>query len=59
MPMLIPGWLKTFKAYYEDQVRHILDVVVSKLTANPKQKFIFAEVSFLALWWEEQTWGLR
>lgn len=53
------GWIKTYDRYYTDQVRHILDNMVKKLTANPKWKFMYAEVSFFAKWWAEQTVDVR
>lgn len=54
-----PGWIKTFDKYYTDQVKGILDNMVEKLTANPKWKFIYAEVSFFSMWWEQQDLDVR
>ena len=53
------GWIKTFEEYYASQTRHILDNAVKKLTAHPKMKFVWAEISFLALWWVEQNADTR
>lgn len=38
--------------YYEDQTRHIIDVVVDYLNEAPYRKFIWAEISFLSMWWD-------
>eukprot|EP00045_Choanoeca_perplexa_P013984 m.161288 g.161288 ORF g.161288 m.161288 type:complete len:1191 (-) comp16523_c0_seq1:1-3573(-) len=47
-----PGWIKTLDRYYEEQTRHILDVVVDYLNEAPYRKFIWAEISFLSMWWD-------
>jgi len=54
-----PGWIKTFERYYQDQTRNILDTMVRKMMEYPKMKFIWAEISYLSMWWMEQSADVR
>ena len=53
------GWLKTFEDYYASQTRSILTLITDALAANSKRRFIWAEISYLDLWWQEQSSSRR
>lgn len=50
-----PGWLKTFTKYFDSSTKLILDLVVSKLEEFKEMKFIWSEISFLDLWWQQAS----
>ena len=48
-----PGWLKTVEQYYMDQTRKILDLILEYLTNDPQKTFIWAEISYFSMWWND------
>ncbi|KAL7025189.1 hypothetical protein ACKWTF_013382 [Chironomus riparius] len=50
-----PGWLKTFEGYFQSHTHNILDNVVKKLPGLEGMTFIWTEICFLQLWWDNST----
>lgn len=49
-----PGWWKTFEEYHDQWTRNILTTITDSLWEDPSRRFIWAEVSFFARWWDNQ-----
>ena len=54
-----PGWLNTFEDYFRWQTLPILNTVIESLRHNPERKFIWAETSYLSLWWKQASEAMR
>ncbi|CAF0778226.1 unnamed protein product [Adineta steineri] len=54
-----PGWLHTFEGYFNQATKQIIDTVITILDTNKKYKFIWAEMSFLSLWWDQASLDQR
>ena len=49
------GWKKTFDGYYEEEVGKILTAVLQALGERDNRKFIWSEVSYFEVWYENLT----
>ncbi len=49
------GWLNTYEQYFLHATKYILNTMMKILDQNRKYKFIWAEMSFLSLWWDQAT----
>lgn len=48
-----PGWLKTYINYFQSDTRQILNYIVAKMHEFTDMTFIWSEISFLQLWWDQ------
>ncbi|KAM3172097.1 hypothetical protein ACTXT7_015254 [Hymenolepis weldensis] len=53
------GWRQTIDEYFASQSRQGLDSTVDFLGKNPSSRFIYAEISFLDMWWQTLTPSVR
>ncbi|RNA38375.1 alpha-mannosidase [Brachionus plicatilis] len=54
-----PGWLMTFEQYFYNLTNSILDTVVNSLSEKSTRRFIWAEISYLSLWWSRASEEMR
>ena len=54
-----PGWLMTFEQYFEQRTKNILNTIVNALSEKKTRKFIWAEVSYLSLWWAQASEDMK
>lgn len=59
MPLFIAGWIKTFEQYYDQQTRNIFNLMVDKLELYPHMRFIYAEMSYFSMWWNQIDSNMR
>lgn len=50
-----PGWIMTFEEYFQKRTKNILDTIVDSLSEKESRRFIWAEMSYLSLWWEQAS----
>lgn len=43
----------TFEEYFQSKTRNILDSIVNALNEKETRKFVWAETSYLSLWWAQ------
>ncbi|UJR31177.1 hypothetical protein I4U23_018684 [Adineta vaga] len=54
-----PGWIHTFEGYFTQATKYIIDTIITILDKNKKYKFVWAEMSFLSLWWDQASSSQR
>jgi len=53
------GWIMSYHDYYNRRVRTIITTVVDTLFADEALRFIWADVGFFSVWWQEAPAELR
>ncbi|XP_058058163.1 alpha-mannosidase 2 [Anopheles bellator] len=48
-----PGWIQTFAEYYERATKAIFTNMLRHLDENPALRFIWAEISYFAYWYDQ------
>ena len=51
----VSGWIQTFEEYFNRATKHIINTVIEALNTDPKYRFVWAEISFLSLWWDQAS----
>eukprot|EP00039_Didymoeca_costata_P010793 m.146168 g.146168 ORF g.146168 m.146168 type:complete len:1199 (+) comp14965_c0_seq2:71-3667(+) len=54
-----PGWIHTVDEYFNRQTKNILDNVIQTLSESPDRTFIWAEISYFAMWWDTASGAKR
>jgi lysosomal alpha-mannosidase len=49
------GWRSTIDEYYNERVHAIITSVIECLLEDPKRKFSYVEMKYLAMWLERQS----
>jgi alpha-mannosidase II len=49
----------TFEEYFAQRTQGILNTIVNALSEQPARKFIWAEISYLSMWWTQATQDMR
>jgi len=49
----------TFEEYFQQRTQGILNTIVQALHENPTRKFIWAEMSYLSMWWSQAPIDMR
>ena len=44
-----------FQEYFHQRTKNILNTIVMSLSEKPRRKFIWAETSYLSLWWQQAS----
>ena len=48
-----PGWGWTVVDYYRMRTRNVLESIVRMMPELPHMRFMWTEVTFLQMWWQE------
>lgn len=48
-----PGWLRTFVNYFQTDTKQIINLAATKMPEFHNMTFIWSEISFLSMWWEQ------
>jgi lysosomal alpha-mannosidase len=48
-------WTRTIDQYYYQKVQYIIDTVINELNKNNERRFIYVEIAYFWIWWNEQN----